>query len=134
MNLLISLHQYDDIALLILRLAVGTIFFVHGLQKRKMWQAQPSEQTPASMITIMRILSVCEPLGAVAMMFGFLTKIAAVGLIIIMCGAMNMKITKWGRKFTGENGWELDFLILCVCASLILLGAGVYSLDGYLFA
>ncbi len=53
-----SLHVYGDFGLLALRLAIGSIFLAHGLQKRVMWKMQPSEQMPAKILSIMRLLSV----------------------------------------------------------------------------
>ena len=46
MGFFASLHQLGDVALLILRLALGTIFLVHGLPKRGLWSAQPSDRLP----------------------------------------------------------------------------------------
>jgi len=133
-NLLISLHQYSDLGLFILRFALGTIFWVHGTGKLKMWKMTPSEQMPKKMINLMRLLSICEPLGALAMFSGFLVQPAALGFSIIMLGAINAKITKWKTPFWAQTntGWEFDFLILATSIALIILGAGAWSLDSLL--
>ncbi len=96
MNFLVSLNDLTDWGLLALRLAIAAIFLVHGMQKRAMWNAQPSEQMPAQMLRIIRILSIAEPLGGLAMVLGFLTQFASVGLGIIMLGAINLKVS-WGE-------------------------------------
>ncbi|MBI4428791.1 MAG: DoxX family protein [Ignavibacteriales bacterium] len=67
--------------------------------KWSMWGMEASDQMPSSMLTIMKILSIAEPLGGLAMILGFLTPLAAVGLSIVMLGAINMKIFAWGLKF-----------------------------------
>ncbi len=137
MQIFTALHAYGDTGLLVLRLAIGAIFLVHGLAKRAMWKMQPSEQMPAKMIGIMKLLSICEPLGAVAMFSGFLTQLAAVCLGIIMLGAINLKIKMMKKKFFDQGsggGWELDFIILAVCVSLAIAGAGAFSLDRLLFS
>ncbi len=131
MNILIFLHPYADWGLLALRIGVGAIFWVHGMQKMSMWKMQPSEQMPKQMLGIMKLLSICESLGAIALIFGFLTQWAALGLAVIMLGAMNLKITKWHTPFTARDktGWELDLILLAANVSLLLVGAGSISLD-----
>ena len=116
-------------ALLMLRVAVGVVFIVHGVQKQAMWKMQPSAELPAPMIKLLRFLSIVEPLGGLAMIAGFLTRPAAIGLAIIMIGAINLKARQMHRKFTGDGGWELDFVILAANVTLVLVGGGAWSLD-----
>lgn len=96
-----------------------------------MWKMQPSEQMPASMINTMKLLSICEPLGALAMLGGLLVQPAAFGFILVMLGAMQMKMTKWKTPFKSDSttGWEFDLLILAASILLLLTGAGAISLD-----
>lgn len=135
MGFLASLHQFSDIALLILRLALGTIFLLHGLPKRGLWSAQPSAQLPASMLRNLRILSIAEPAGALGLIFGFLTQLAGLGLVIVMLGAITFLRTKVHRKFKEENapGWEFEFMLLVVALALAILGAGKFALDRLVF-
>ncbi|HTM67853.1 MAG TPA: DoxX family protein [Candidatus Binatia bacterium] len=136
MQLFSSLHAYGDLGLLALRVGVGSIFLAHGLAKKASWKMQPSEQMPAKMIKLMRLLSVCEPLGAVGVLTGSLTQLAAACLAVIMVGAINMKMKVWKKKFYDQekhDGWELDFMILCGCAALFVMGAGAWSVDRLLF-
>lgn len=85
------------------------------------------------MLTKMKILSIFEPLGGLAMVFGFLTQFAAVGLAIIMIGAADAKIRGWHKKFSEPGGWELDFIIFIANIALLILGAGAISLDRFIF-
>ncbi|MEY4744861.1 MAG: hypothetical protein RL272_806 [Candidatus Parcubacteria bacterium] len=126
-----SLHSLGDLGLLGLRSAVGVIFLVHGLQKRAMWKMQPSEQLPKPMLRILRLLSICEPLGAIAMFAGFFTQLAALCLGIIMLGAINLKAKVMKKKFSEGSvvGWEFDFIIFGACFALYFLGAGRFALD-----
>jgi putative oxidoreductase len=116
-------------ALLALRIAVGVVFLVHGLQKQMFWKTPPSAQLPLGMIKLLRFLSIVEPLGGVAVLAGFLTRPATIGLSIIMLGAINLKARQMKKGFTGDGGWELDFMVLAANVALLLLGAGVWSLD-----
>ena len=134
MDFFILLHSFTDWGLLALRLVIGVIFLVHGLPKWKNWQAKPSKDMPASMIKIMRILSIAEPLGGVAVIAGFLTQLATLGLMIIMLGAISSKM-KWHIPFSAHDntGWEFDLLILTACFALYFTGAGMFGLDRMLF-
>lgn len=132
MHFLTDAPAVVQLALVVLRSAVAASFLIHGLQKTAMWKMQPSEQLPASMLSILRLLSVVEPLGAVALLFGFLTQWAAAGFIVIMLGAIRLKSGKMHKKFTGEGGWELDFLLLAIALSLVLFGGGKVALDSLL--
>jgi putative oxidoreductase len=132
LDFLFSLYNHVDWALLGLRLAVGAIFLAHGISKWPMWKMQPSAEMPKGMLMTMRLLSVAEPLGGAAVLLGLLTQFAAAGLGIIMLGALYLKITKWHAKFTGNNGWELDLLLLAANFLLFMMGAGTWSLDNFL--
>lgn len=126
MSFFASLHQYSDVAQLLLRLAVGTVFLIHGLPKRGLWRAQPSAEMPASMLRNLRILSIAEPAGALGLIFGFLTQLAGLGLVIVMLGAIQFL-----RK--GHRKWEFEFLLLVVALSLAIMGGGKYALDRWVF-
>jgi len=132
MNFFASLHTYSDWGLLVLRLILAATFLAHGKTKWAMWNMQPSDKMPASMINIMRLLSICEPLGAVALVLGFLTQLSALGLTIIMLGALNLKVNKMKAPFAvtrDKPGWEFELVILGGTLALFFTGAGAIALD-----
>jgi len=135
MTFFASLHRFSDVALLLLRLALGTVFLVHGLPKRHLWKAQPSPQMPAGMLRNLRILSIAEPAGALGLIFGFLTQLAALGLCVSMLGALQFLITKVHRKFKEADapGWEFELMLLVIAIALAILGGGKYALDRVVF-
>src|SRR3989454_12782391 len=134
MGLFRELHQFSDLALLVLRIGLGAVFLTHGLGKRKLWSMQPSAQMPAGMLRKLRLLSIVDPAGGLGVLFGFLTQLAALGLVIVMLGAIQFLITKVHRKFTGENtGWEFEFMLLIVAFALFIMGGGKYALDRVVF-
>jgi putative oxidoreductase len=135
MHFLASLHQFNDFALLPLRIALASIFIAHGMAKGAMWKAQPSEQMPKQMISLMKLLSICEPLGGLAVLAGFLTQPATLGLGLIMLGAMFLKITKFKAPFITvmKPGWGYDLILFLICLSLYFTGAGAISFDRVLF-
>jgi putative oxidoreductase len=129
------LHQYSDIALLALRIGVAVSFLVHGFQKLNTWWKTPigGGGVPAGMHRILRLLSIVEPLGGIALIAGFLTQAAALGFVIIMLGAIQLKAMKMHKKFAETGGWELDLTLLTPSFALLILGAGKISLDYLLF-
>jgi putative oxidoreductase len=129
MTVLSSLHQLSDWGLLALRIGVGVTFLVHGTQKRVMWGMRPSAQMPAGMLNLLRVLSIAEPLGGLATLGGLLTQVAAAGFIVDMVGAIRLKITQRHKGFSGEGGWEFEFLLLVAAIALLLIGAGKFALD-----
>jgi putative oxidoreductase len=134
MEFFAGLHQLNDWALVVARLALGVIFWIHGRMKMGTWKMQPSEQMPKSILGIVRMLSIAEPLGALAMVFGLLTQVTAVCFGLVMVAAIPAR-RKQGAKFLDmkTTGWELDFLILAVSIALAVQGAGQYSLDRFVF-
>lgn len=135
MEFLAQMHGLSDIALLLLRIGLGSVFLVHGLEKRKLWKAQPSNQMPPGFLRTLRFLSFAEPLGGLAVLVGFLTQIAALGLALVMLGALQFLIVRAHKKFKGENvaGWEFEFLLLIIAIALAVLGGGRFALDRIVF-
>ncbi len=134
MGFFVAIQQAGDAGLLFLRVTIGAIFWVHGRMKKGTWQLTPSDQVPAPMLTILRILSVAEPLGAVAIALGLFAQLTALCFCLVMVGAIPARI-KQGAKFLDRNatGWELELLVFAACLALVLNGAGIYSLDQLFF-
>lgn len=122
-----QLSQFSDWGIFLLRLAVAIVFLVHGWQKLAMWKMKPSEQMKKGMLNLMRFLSVAEILGGLALIFGVFAQLAAMGLAIIMLGAIYYKIKVWKKKFSEPGGWEIDFIILAATLAIILTGGGAIA-------
>ena len=129
MDIFSDLHHLSDIGLLALRIATGVIFIVHGVMKFRMWQPNPPMQ--GGMLQLMRFLAVVEPIMGVALIVGFLTQISALGGILIMIGALYLKMAVWKMPFRADDktGWEFDLMILAGCLMLLFAGAGEWSVD-----
>jgi uncharacterized membrane protein YphA (DoxX/SURF4 family) len=129
------LHQYRDIALFLLRAAVTVVFVVHGvwkIQNRKQMAANLGKESAAGFFLF---LGITEGLGALGILAGLFTQLAAAGLGFIMLGAIYMKTVEWKVPFTAHDktGWELDLVILAACILLFLMGGGKIALDRTLF-
>lgn len=123
--------RLQDAALVLLRLIVAAIFLNAGYGKLFFWSAPP-EGTPAGMVYLMQFLSIVEPLGAVALIAGFLTRWAALGLAITMVGAaVFVRIAMHSAFFTSATGTGIDYitLIFASCVALIAFGGGKWTVD-----
>lgn len=121
--MLIGTSGLESYGLLILRLTLAAVFFYHGSKKLV------NKQAPG----FMKFIGTCETLGSVAMLVGFLTQFAGIGLAIIMLGAWYKKITEWKIPFSADNttGWEFDMTLFAIATALALLGAGTISIDAF---
>lgn len=83
------------------------------------------------MVNIIKILSIAEPVGALALIFGFLTRWAASGLAIIMVGAIFVThfVMNVGFATPQGPGWNFPLAVLAGCIVLIAFGAGRWSVD-----
>ena len=127
----INNSRLQDIALLVMRIIIAIIFIYAGLAKWTFWSSHPAEMTDG-MLNLIKFLSIVEPLGAVALVVGFLTRWAAAGLANIMLGAIFvLKFTMQIGFFTSPTGVGLDYnlLIFGGCIALMTFGAGSWSLD-----
>lgn len=127
----------NDIGILILRFALGGIFFAHGAQKLFGWFGGRGLSGHAGFIESLglrpaRLFAVVsglgEFLGGSGVLSGFLTPLAAAGII----GAMSVAIIKvhLPKGFWNHDGGLEYPLVLAILAFVIgLAGPGRYSLD-----
>ena len=121
---------FQNTALLLLRLAIAAIFLYAGYVKLGFWSSAP-EGMSATMVNLTKFLSIVEPLGAVALIAGFLTFWAAAGLAIIMAGAILFMQFTMGVGFSTQQGpgWDFPLIILVGCLALMAFGAGKWAAD-----
>ncbi|MBI2623474.1 MAG: DoxX family protein [Candidatus Liptonbacteria bacterium] len=124
-----QLTQYNDIGLLILRLAVAVIFIYHALPKLR--NASGMSQMmgmPAGMIFMLGLVEAVSSLG---MIFGIYTQLAALLLGIVMIGAIGTKMMKWRVPFAAmdKTGWEFDLILLAANIAIVLGGGGAIGIQ-----
>lgn len=125
-----------------LRLCLFYIFWMHGAQKVLGMYHGPGLQGFAGYLAgsgvppaMAYIAAFSEFLGAFGMLFGFLTRIAAFGLICNMAYATYAVHAKWGffMNWTGEpgrgHGYEYSMALLCMALALLIGGGGNLSVD-----
>ena len=122
--------KYQNAVLLILRIITAAIFYVAAYFKFPFWSHAPEGMSTFLLFTT-RLLSIAEPLGATAVLFGFLTRLAAVGMIIILLGAIYVSQSVYGIGFVTPTsaGWNFPLAVLAGCLILVTFGAGKWSID-----
>jgi putative oxidoreductase len=121
-----------DLALLLVRLAVGAIFIAHGAQKIFVYGfagvAGSFGQMGVPMAEITGpLVAIVEFVGGIALVLGLLTRLAAIALAIDMLGAMLLVHLAGG--FFLPAGVEFALLLFLACLALAIAGAGALSID-----
>jgi len=124
-----QLTQYNDVGLLVLRLAVAIIFIYHAMPKLK--NAKGMAQMvgmPAGMILMLGMVELVASLGLI---FGFYVQLAALLLGVVMVGAIGMKMMKWHVPFAAmdKTGWEFDLILLAANIILLVNGGGAIGMQ-----
>jgi len=124
-----QLAQFTDVALLSLRLMVGAVFITSGYNHLKNPEVRGKDIGMSKGFTI--ILGTAEFSGALGVMAGVLAQLAAIGLILVMLGAIQKKIFVWHTGFWGKPGtigWSYDLMIVVMNLVIISTGGGNLSL------
>lgn len=122
--------SYPDLVSLILRIAIGTLFVVHGYPKLSSAQRKQggawmkSLGMPAGLVAFGGI---AEFFGGLALLLGILTPIVAVLAALWMLSTLWFSISKLKKKYAG--GYELDVTMVLAALALALLGSGIFSID-----
>jgi putative oxidoreductase len=124
-----QLARFEDVAILLLRLMVGAIFATSGWSHLKDPEARSKSIGMSKGFTI--ILGAVEVAGAVGVMIGVLTQLAAIGLILLMLGAIQRKIFVWKTGFWGKHGtdgWHYDLMLVVMNLIIAVTNGGKYVL------
>jgi putative oxidoreductase len=135
------LRTTPSLPLTVVRLALGTVMFAHGAQKLLGWwggfgfSATMGSFESMGIPSLFAFLAIAaEFLGGIGLILGFLTRIAAFGIMtnmivaIVMVHARNGLFMNWTGKQGGE-GFEYHVLAIAMALAVILGGAGAFSVD-----
>jgi len=133
----------NDTSSFVLRLLLGIVFFPHGAQKVFGWFGGPGFSGTMGMFTekmgvpaFLAFLAIlAESGGALALITGLLTRVAAFGIAcnmvvaIFMVHLPNGFFMNWFGKQKGE-GFEYHLLVIAIAIALMIKGGGRWSIDG----
>lgn len=135
------LRTNDNITFLFLRLVMGIVIIPHGAQKLLGWFggygldgtmgyfASLGVPAPFGWLAI-----IAEVAGGLALMAGFLSRVAALGVAATLVTAVMLQhvnmgfFMNWGGTLQGE-GFEYHILAVAICTAIMIGGSGPYSVD-----
>ena len=136
------LRTDGDWVIAIVRIALGVVFFAHGAQKTLGWFDGAGLQSTLRIFredlripAPLALLAVAtEFLGGLGLIVGLLSRVAAVGIAVVMSVALLTVHRKFGffMNWYGEkqgHGVEYHILVLALATVVIFKGAGALSLD-----
>lgn len=130
----------SDLGSLILRVVAGIVMFPHGAQKLLGWFGGFGFTGTMGYFVglgipspIAFLIIIGESLGALGLIFGFLTRLSAFGIGIIMFGAAVIHsqygfFMNWFANQQGE-GYEFHLLYVAISIVLFIKGGGKASVD-----
>jgi putative oxidoreductase len=125
-----QLAQFSDVALLFLRFMVGIVFITSGYRHLKDLDARSKDIGMSKSFTI--VLGTAQLLGGLGVVSGVFAQLAAIGLILVMLGAIQRKILVWHTGFwgkSGTNGWSYETMLIVMNLVILTTGGGSYTLD-----
>jgi putative oxidoreductase len=128
--------------LLVQRLVLGLIMFPHGAQKLLGWFGGFGYSGTMGFFTgtmhlpapLAFAIIIAESIGAIALVLGAGTRVAALGIAAVMIGAVLTThihvgfFMNWLGTRSGE-GFEYHLLVLALALPLVVRGAGALALD-----
>jgi putative oxidoreductase len=124
-----------DIVILIIRLIVGYAFMIFGWGKiQNAFNWMPADH--AAPAVFQALAAVSEFCGGIALIIGFLTRIASFGIVCTMIGAVYFHKYINGDPFinlTGGASYQIAVTYLLLVLVVMVYGAGRFSLEYLLF-
>ena len=123
-----QLARFTDLGLLLMRLMIGIVFLTSGWSHVKDPAKRSQSIGMSKGFTI--FLGSAEIAGSLGIMLGVLQQLAAIGLILIMLGAIYKKIFAWHTGFWGEkaSGWHYDLTFVVMSLVVLFTDGGRYVL------
>jgi putative oxidoreductase len=133
---------YPSWSHLVVRIALGVIFFAHGAQKTFGWFGGHGLSATISGFRQMNVppaatalAAFTECFGGLALIVGVLARPTAIGLILVMLVAIAKVHGKHGFFLNFSltpgkgHGYEFNLALIALALSILIGGAGVFSID-----
>ncbi len=118
------LEGLTDYGLLFLRVMVAAIFIDSGYNDLR----SPDERSKSLGLPkgFTMFLAAAEIAGGAGIILGILQQLAAIGLILIMLGALQKKIFVWKTGFWGEQhpGWYYELTLISMLSVILFTNGG----------
>lgn len=129
----------------ILRLTLGGVMFAHGAQKALGWFGGHGYEATMGFLTggaglpwaIAFLVIAIEFAGAIALIVGFGGRLAALGIAVVMVGAVVTThldhgfFMNWFGAKSGQ-GFEYHLLAIGLATGVVVAGSGAYSIDRWI--
>ncbi len=136
------LNTDNNYSSLILRIALGLIIIVHGLDKLGDG-FQPFMGYFTGVLNMPAVLGwltvFIETAGCLMLIAGFATRVNAfllfglfTGMIVFVHWSDGFLMNWFGQLDAGKEGFEYHLLVLAMSAALMIKGSGAFSIDKYL--
>jgi putative oxidoreductase len=137
------LQTNADCVFTLVRIIAGIIIFPYGMQKLFPWFGGWGIKKSLQQLTLRKIpkfiawlIIIGQSFGSIALVAGFLGRIAAGGLFIIFTGALIVHLPDgWAMNWFGEKkgeGIEYHVMLLTLLVIVIVRGSGAMSIDLWL--
>jgi putative oxidoreductase len=127
-----QLARFTDLGILLLRLMVGLVFVTSGYSHLKNPDERAKSIEMSKGFTV--FLGIAEVAGGLGVAAGVLTQLAAIGLILVMLGAIYKKIFAWHTGFWGEkaSGWHYDLIFILMNLVIVFTNGGAYVVERWI--
>jgi len=121
---MLHLAGLTDFSLLLLRIMAGATYADSGYNTLRDTDARSRSIGMSRNFAV--FLGVAELAGGVGLILGVLQQLAAIGLILIMLGAIQKKIFVWKTGFWGKDGrgWSYDLTLVSMLLVILATDGG----------
>jgi putative oxidoreductase len=127
------MFDLNQLVILALRVLTGWIFVWSGFAHARDPEGRSKDLgLPKALVLPLGIIELLAGLGIAG---GLLTRLSAIGLMIVMLGAMHRKAFVWHTGFWGKGsqGWHYDLLLFLIALMIFATNGGIWTIDRMLF-
>ena len=122
------LEGFTDYGLLFLRVMAGAVYVDSGYNDFKDPDGRSKGLGLSKGFTL--FIAAAEVAGGAGVILGVLQQLSAIGLILIMLGAIQKKAMVWKTGFWGKNGlgWSYEVMLISILLVILFTDGGNFVL------